>query len=163
MNESVTFCHLRMRYDLSSFFLSIKSNDDHWLVDLDMTYTKTRLCLEKLRIISKYSIWVGLCNKLMVVKERYEHILWFWMIFDRSKLLKQKISLKIVGWTCVVTWLVFFKMAHDRANYRKSSKFLVNFGYILLYHAELSSYIERTFNFESIGVEIMPIDGVVML
>ena len=54
-------------------------------------------------------------------------------------------------------------MAHDRANYRKSSKFLVNFGYILLYHAELSSYIERTFNFESIGVEIMPIDGVVML
>ena len=85
------------------------------------------------------------------------------MIFDRSKVLKQKISLKIVGWTCVVTCLVFFKMAHDRANYRKSSKFLVNFGSILLYHADLSSYIGRTFNFESIGVEILPIDDVVML
>ena len=46
---------------------------------------------------------------------------------------------------------------------KKSSKFLVNCGSIMLYHAELSSYIERTFNFESIGVEIMPIGGVVML
>ena len=163
MNESVIFCYLRMRYDLSSHFLSIKPNDDHWLVDLDITYFKTRLCLEKLRKISKYSILVGLCNKLMVVKERYEHILWFWMIFDRSKLLKQKISLKIVGRTRVVMWFVFFKVAHDRANYKKSSKFLVNFGSILLYHAELSSHIGRTFNFESISVEIIPIDGVVML
>ena len=33
----------------------------------------------------------------------------------------------------------------------------------MLYHAELSSYIERTFDFESISVEIIPIDGVVML